>query len=56
MDNERIYEDVLITDDVSLPFLLGATIKFEESLIGAEFVIDNPNAKMGCGCGTSFSV
>jgi len=48
-------EKVLI-DDVSLPFLTGATIDFSEELIGARFVIDNPNATSSCGCGTSFSM
>jgi len=48
-------ETVLI-DQVSLPFLAGATIDFSEELIGARFVIDNPNATSSCGCGTSFSI
>lgn len=48
-------EKVLI-DEVSLPFLAGATIDFSEELIGARFVIDNPNATSSCGCGTSFSM
>jgi len=48
-------EKVLI-DEISLPFLAGATIDFSEELIGARFVIDNPNATSSCGCGTSFSM
>ncbi len=48
-------EKVLI-DPVSLPFLASATINFSEELIGARFVIDNPNASSSCGCGTSFSI
>jgi iron-sulfur cluster assembly accessory protein len=48
-------EKVLV-DPVSLPFLAGATITFSEELIGARFVIDNPNASSSCGCGTSFSM
>jgi len=46
----------VVIDQVSLPFLAGATIDFTEELIGARFVIDNPNATSGCGCGTSFSL
>ncbi|WP_372612584.1 HesB/IscA family protein [Aquicoccus sp.] len=46
----------VVVDDVSLPFLSGATIDFSEELIGARFVIDNPNATASCGCGTSFSI
>lgn len=48
-------EKVLI-DEVSLPFLTGARIDFVEELIGARFVIENPNATSSCGCGTSFSM
>ena len=46
----------VIIDKVSLPFLAGAVIDFSEELIGARFVIDNPNATSSCGCGTSFSI
>jgi len=46
----------VLVDAVSLPFLANATIDFSEELIGARFVIDNPNATSSCGCGTSFSV
>ncbi len=46
----------VLIDEVSLPFLTGATIDFVEELIGARFVIDNPNATSSCGCGTSFSI
>ncbi|CUH66618.1 Iron-sulfur cluster insertion protein ErpA [Thalassovita gelatinovora] len=46
----------VVVDSVSLPFLTGATIDFSEELIGARFVIDNPNATASCGCGTSFSM
>lgn len=46
----------VVVDSVSLPFLSEATIDFSEELIGARFVIDNPNASSSCGCGTSFSI
>lgn len=46
----------VVVDAISLPFLAGATIDFSEELIGARFVIDNPNASSSCGCGTSFSM
>lgn len=46
----------VVVDEVSLPFLANATIDFSEELIGARFVIDNPNATSSCGCGTSFSI
>ena len=46
----------VVVDPVSLPFLVGAVIDFEDELIGARFVIENPNAASSCGCGTSFSI
>lgn len=46
----------VVIDEVSLPFLADATIDFSDELIGARFVIDNPNATASCGCGTSFSI
>ena len=52
---EKAGQQVLV-DPVSLPFLAGAQIDFTEELIGARFVIVNPNASSSCGCGTSFSI
>lgn len=46
----------VVVDSVSLPFLENATIDFTEELIGARFIIENPNASSSCGCGTSFSM
>jgi len=46
----------VVVDSVSLPFLAGAVIDFSEELIGARFVIENPNASSSCGCGISFSI
>ena len=44
----------VLVDQVSLPFLSNAVIDFSAELIGARFVIQNPNAQSSCGCGTSF--
>jgi iron-sulfur cluster assembly accessory protein len=52
---ERCGHKVLV-DPVSLPFLANAVVDFSEDLIGARFVIENPNASSSCGCGTSFSI
>ena len=46
----------VVVDSVSLPFLANAVIDFTDELIGARFVIENPNATSSCGCGTSFSM
>ena len=58
-DSDLVLEgagEKVVIDDVSLPFLADAVIDFTEELIGARFVIDNPNATSSCGCGTSFSM
>lgn len=46
----------VLIDPVSLPFLSNSVIDFSEELIGARFLINNPNASSSCGCGTSFSM
>ncbi|SDW58833.1 Iron-sulfur cluster assembly accessory protein [Allgaiera indica] len=46
----------VLVDSVSLPFLSNAVIDFSDDLIGARFVVENPNATSSCGCGTSFSM
>ncbi|WP_209424645.1 iron-sulfur cluster assembly accessory protein [Pararhodobacter sp. SW119] len=50
-DGQRV-----LVDPVSLPFLSNAVIDFSDELIGARFVIENPNAASSCGCGISFSM
>ena len=46
----------LVVDPVSLDLIAGSTVDFVESLGGAAFKVDNPNAASGCGCGSSFAV
>jgi iron-sulfur cluster insertion protein len=63
-DDEKKEDDVQITrgpitvvvDAMSLQYLAGAEIDYEDKLEGARFVIRNPNAASTCGCGSSFSV
>lgn len=45
-----------VVDQVSMVLLKGSEIDFVEELVGAQFRINNPNAKSSCGCGVSFSV
>jgi iron-sulfur cluster insertion protein len=54
--DDETFSDTVVTDDMSLPFLDGSIVRYDEGLIGSEFVIENPNAKSGCGCGASFAV
>ncbi len=46
----------VVVDAMSLQYLMGAEIDYEDNLEGARFVIRNPNATSTCGCGSSFSV
>ena len=45
----------LLIDPMSLQYLGGAEIDYQEGVEGAQFVIKNPNATRTCGCGSSFS-
>ncbi len=45
----------LLIDPMSLQYLTGAEIDYQENIEGAQFVIKNPNATSTCGCGSSFS-
>jgi iron-sulfur cluster assembly accessory protein len=46
----------VLIDQVSLGYLAGSEIDFVDDLMGASFRINNPQATMSCGCGTSFSI
>ena len=44
----------VIVDKMSVPYLDGATIDFEDTIQKQGFTIDNPNAGGSCACGDSF--
>lgn len=46
----------LVVDSVSLDLVSGCVVDYVESLGGAAFKVENPNAVAGCGCGSSFAV
>jgi len=46
----------VFVDPVSLDLLAGSELEWNEALIGAHFVVRNPQAVAGCGCGASFAV
>jgi iron-sulfur cluster insertion protein len=46
----------VLVDSMSMQYLQGADIDYQESLQGASFVINNPQATTTCGCGSSFAV
>ena len=46
----------LVVDPVSLDLVAGCMVDYVESLGGAAFRVENPQATAGCGCGSSFAV
>jgi iron-sulfur cluster insertion protein len=57
-DDFRIDRDgvTLVIDAISMQYMTGAAIDYEDKLEGARFVIRNLSASSTCGCGSSFSV
>ena len=45
----------VVTDKMSTPYLMGATIDFTDTIEKQGFTIDNPNAQGSCACGDSFN-
>ena len=46
----------LVVDPVSHEFIAGCVVDYVESLGGAAFKVENPNAAASCGCGSSFAI
>ena len=44
----------VVVDKMSVPYLEGASIDFEDTIQKQGFTIDNPNAGGSCACGDSF--
>jgi len=58
-DDDRVFDQYnikFVIDDTSLGFLAGGALDFTEDLAASRFVITNPNASAGCGCGNSFTL
>jgi len=62
LEDQPAEEDVRITskgiavyvDPQSTQLLQGSEIDYVDTLMGAGFTVNNPNAVSGCGCGSSF--
>ena len=56
-DDTKVEKDnvMLLIDPMSLQYLTGAEIDYQDNVQGSQFVIKNPNATTTCGCGSSFS-
>ena len=46
----------VVVDSKALFHVIGTEMDWEETVLSAEFVFKNPNAKGECGCGESFNV
>lgn len=54
-DAVRDFDGVeVIVDKMSVPYLNGSSIDFEDTISKQGFTIDNPNAGGSCACGDSF--
>ena len=64
MDEEQLSDDHVfshndahvILDESSLSLLSGSTLDYQDDLAASMFVLKNPKATGGCGCGNSFSI
>ena len=55
-DSVKDFDGVeVVVDKMSVPYLDGASIDFEDTIQKQGFTIDNPNAEGSCACGDSFS-
>ncbi len=60
----EVNEELDMVDDINgipvviykqdIPIIEGTTIDFKQNMMGGGFSIDNPNAMVSCGCGSSF--
>ncbi len=44
----------VLVDEMSLGYISGSQVDYVDSLMGAGFTVNNPNAVSSCGCGHSF--
>ncbi len=44
----------VFVDEMSLGYIAGSEVDYVDSLMGAGFTVNNPNAVSSCGCGHSF--
>ena len=53
VDNQGV---TLLIDSLSVQYLDGSLVDYEQGLEGSRFTVTNPNASTTCGCGSSFSL
>ena len=58
-DGDKVFEHGgarLVVDRKSFLYLNGTILDYKDELMSAGFVLQNPNVKRSCGCGSSFIV
>ncbi len=56
-ENDHVFNNdgvQIFVDPISMMYLSGSIVDYEDNLMGGGFRIDNPNAVSSCGCGHSF--
>ncbi len=56
-DGDEVFETSgvrVLIDEMSAQYISGSEIDYVDSLMGAGFTVNNPNAVSTCGCGHSF--
>lgn len=51
---DEINEIPVVIFKQDIPIIEGTKIDFKQNMMGGGFAIDNPNAIVSCGCGSSF--
>ena len=58
-DDDTVIEKAgvkLVVDPLSFQYLAGSEVDYRDDLMGARFVVNNPNAVTTCGCGASLGI
>ncbi len=53
-DGDVRFAGNLVSDEESMNYIDGAQVDFVDNLTSSRFMLVNPNATGGCGCGSSF--
>jgi iron-sulfur cluster assembly accessory protein len=55
-DDDIQIAEGMVTDTISVMYLDGAIIDYDDGVFAKTFTFTNPNVKSTCGCGESFGV
>lgn len=47
---------IIVVDSISLQYINGGILDYQETFLGSKFIVSNPNANTTCSCGSSFSI